>query len=225
MLVDKQLSYSQRGNITQQCEDLSKEILNKVERLGISPSAFARYLYQQARERERAAKISPSWHVNVPGLSMDELEALHRNGLKGIRTILTNYLRLDQVRRIVNRIRVNVVPLSLVSTQEQFRCLPANSSLVLVVDDRDYPSLTLILESYRQILLDPSVKLTAMPRRRVKDLERFAKSSKFKKAIFSNRVWDDVPKRLKRHPRVTRPLMDIHLASLESARIQAGVII
>jgi len=246
VLVEKQLSYGERANIMQQCESLSTEILGKAERLGISPSAFARYLYQQARERERSApslifvdatkrlaleratKISSFWHVNVPGISMDELEAMKRNGFGGVRTILTNYLRLDQVRRIVGRARVQVMPLSLVFTgamREEFRRLPAQASVVLVVDDRDYPSLALILESYRQVLVDPSVKLTALPRSRIRDLEKFVKSSKYQKVIFSNRIWEEVPDRLKKHSRVTRPMLEIDLASLESVRIDAGVVI
>ena len=246
VLVEKQLSYSQRGSIMEQCQALSADILARVERLGISPSAFARYLYQQARERERAtpplifvdatkalaleraAKISSFWQLNVPGVSLDELGVMRKSGLKGIRTILTNYLRLDQVRKIVNRSRAEVIPLSLVFTpemREKFRRLPPNASVVLVLDDRDYPSLSLILESYRKILVDPSVKLTAIPRSRVRDLERFVISAKYQKVIFSNRIWEEVPDSLKKHPRVTRPIMEIDLSSLESVRIRAGVVL
>jgi len=137
-------------------------------------------------------------------------------------------LRLDEVRTIVNRSRADVIPLSLVfapEMREAFRRLPPNVSVVLVLDDRDYPSLSLILESYRQILVDPSVKLTAMSLSRVRDLERFVKSAKYQKVIFSNRIWDKVPDRLKKHPRITRPIMDIDLSSLESVRIRAGVIL
>lgn len=246
VLVDKQLSYSQRTSIMEECETLSADILGRVEHLGISPSAFARYLYQQARERERAgpslifvdatkslaleraAKISSFWQVNVPGISMEELAAMQRSGLKGVRTILTIYLRLDQVRQMVNRSRVDVIPLSLVFTpemREEFSRLPPKASIVLVVDDRDYPSLTLILESYRQILVDPSTKMTAMPQSRVRNLERFVQRGKYQKVVFSNRIWEQVPDRLKNHPRVTRPKMDIDLSSLESVRIRAGVVV
>ncbi|MBZ5539869.1 MAG: GntR family transcriptional regulator [Acidobacteriia bacterium] len=246
VLVEKDLSYSERGSIMEQCESLSTEILSRVERLGITPSAFARYLYQQARERERtlpslvfvdasestarqrAAKISSYWHVNVPGLSMDELAALQSSGLKGIRTILTNYLRLDQVRQIVGRDRADVIPLSLVFTpemREQFRKLPANANVVLVVDDRDHPSLTLILESYRKILVESSVKMVAIRKSEIPDLEKFVRSGKYQLVIFSNRIWNQVPDKVKKLPRVTRPLMDMDLSSLESVRIRAGVVL
>ncbi len=246
VLVEKQLSYGQLGNIMKKCEGLSNDVLTEVERMRISPSAFARYLYQQARERERtapflafvdatkslaeerAAKISSFWEVNITGLSMEELAALDTNRQNRIGTILTNYLRLDQVRQIVKRSGIDVIPLGLQFTPAmlgEFGRLPANASVVLVVDDRDYPSLSLILETYRKILVRPSVKLTAIPFSRVRDLERFVKSSRHHKLIFSNRIWEQVPERLKRHPRVTRPQMEIDLGSLESARIRAGVIL
>lgn len=246
VLVEKHLSYSQRGDIMEQCQALSHDILSKAERMGISPSAFARYLYQQARERERtdsflvfveatkalalerAAKISSVWQVNVPGLSMDEVAAMSRSRLKKIRKILVNYLRLDQVRQIVKGSGVDVIPLSLTFTQatlNEFARLPRNASVVLVLDDRDYPPLSLILEAYRKILVDVPVKLSSVPLSRVPDLNRLVKSGKYHKVIFSNRIWDDVPEKLKKHSRVTRPRMDIDLASLESARIRAGVII
>lgn len=246
VLVEKELSYSQRGSIMEQCENLSTETLARVDRIGVSPSAFARYLYQQARERERtmpsvifvdatqalarerAQKISFHWHVNVPGLSMDEIATLHGIGLKGVRSILTNYLRMDQVRRIVTKDRVEVIPLSLTfapEMRETFRRLPANASIVLVVDDQDYPSLTLLLEGYRKILVDPSSKMNALPISQVPDPMRFVKSGKYNLVIFSNRIWDVIPERVRKLPRVTRPLMEIDLASLEGVRIRAGVVI
>lgn len=246
VLVEKELTYSQRGSVMEQCENLSTETLARVERIGVSPSAFARYLYQQARERERsipsiifvdateslarerALKISSHWHVNVSGLSIEELATLHGIGLKGVRAILTNYLRLDQVSRIVSKDRVNVIPLSLTfapAMREMLRRLPPNANIVLVVDDQDYPSLTLLLESYRKILVDPSAKLTALPLSQVPDPMRFVKSGKYNMVIFSNRIWEAIPERVRKLPRVIRPLMEIDLASLESVRIRAGVII
>ncbi len=249
VLVEKELSYSQRGSIMEQCENLSAETLARVQRIGISPSAFARYLYQQARERERtspglifvdatdglaaerALKISSHWHVNVPGISIEKLGALAAaqfSGLKGIRCILTNYLRFDEVRQIISRKRIDVIPLSLIFTpemKETFRRLPSNANVVLAVSDSDYPSLALILEEYRKILVDPSVKMTARPISQIPDPARFVKSKNYQLVIFSNRIWDEIPEKVKKMPRVTRPMMDIDLASLESIRIRAGVVI
>jgi len=94
-----------------------------------------------------------------------------------------------------------------------------------VLDDIDYPSLRLIIELYRKILLDPSVNIESIPRSKIKDFHTFVKSTRYQKVIFSNRVWEEVPEDLKKHPKVTHPHMEVDLASLENARIRAGVIL
>jgi GntR family transcriptional regulator len=245
VLVQRHLSYNGRAGAGQRCEELSKDVLSNAARLGISPSAFARYLYQQAREREtkipfvvfvdsskslcaaRAATISSVWQINVPGISIDELRSMTRRSLKQIHKILTNYLRFDEVRQIVKGSGVDVIPVGLTFTAEtvrEFRRFPTEASVVLILDDRDYLSISLMLEPYHKIM-NPSVRLSAMPLSKVSNLSRFVDSQKFHKVIISNRLWDDIPEAVKQHPRVTRPMMDVDLSSLESVRIAAGVLI
>ena len=246
VLVEKHLSYAQRDKITKKCETLSRQTLNRVEKLGLSPSAFARYLYQQARKeesespvltlvdvtaeiaRDRATMISNFWHVNVPGLSIEDLAGMKRAEMNKLRRIATNYFRLDEVSRIVRGTDIDVIPLSLSFTPAmlaEFERLPAHSKVVLILDDRDYPSLKLILESYRKVLVRPSAHLDSLPWSKARDLKRLVRSNTYNKIIISNRVWGKVPEAVKKHPRVTRPQMEIDLASLESARLRAGVIV
>ena len=52
VLVQKQLVYGGRDSVHEKCEALSRDILTRLREIGVSPSAFARYLYQQAREQE-----------------------------------------------------------------------------------------------------------------------------------------------------------------------------
>ncbi len=245
VLVQRHLSYDGRGSAVQRCEVLSKDILSKVEHLGISPSAFARYLYQQAREREtqssfvilvdvskslalsRAAKISSVWQVKVPGISIDELRSVKPAELKKIKKVLTNYLRFDEIRHIVRKSGIDVLPISLQFTEDtvrQFRRFPPKSSVVLILDDHDYPSISLMLEPYHKIM-NPSVKLSAMPISKVRNLERFVNSQNYYKVIISNRLWEKVPESVRKSPRVTRPMMDVDLSSLENVRIAAGVVV
>lgn len=246
VLVEKHLSYAQRDKIMKKCETLSQRTLQQAARLGLSPSAFARYLYQQARDLEkktpslifvdatkttaldRAAKISNIWHVNIPGVSIEELAALRPAELKNTGKILTNYLRLDEITRVAHGSGVDVIPLSLSFTSTmlaEFERLPSKATVVLVLDDRDYPSLKLILESYRKVLVDPSVNLVSLPYSKARNLNRMIKSGKYHKIVISNRVWDKFPDAVKKQSSVTRPQMEIDLASLESARIRAGVIV
>jgi hypothetical protein len=75
------------------------------------------------------------------------------------------------------------------------------------------------------MLADPSMKLIAVPHSRVGDPGRFMRFSKDDLVLFSNRLWNSIPEKVKRNPRVTRPLMEIDLSTLESVRIRAGVVI
>lgn len=245
VLVQKQLVYGGRDSVHEKCEALSREILTRLREVGVSPSAFARYLYQQAREQEtqspfvifvdatksqaveRAANISVIWQVNVPGYSLDELAALPKPELRTIRRVLTNYIRFDQVRRIVGS-HAEVIPLGLTfseQTVKELGRLPSTANLVLVLDDQDYPSLSLLIELYRKLVIKPGTNISALPFNTIKDLRKFVKSTKYDKIIFSNRIWDNIPEELKKLPKVTRPHMEVDLSSLESARIHAGVII
>jgi len=245
VLVQKQLVYGGRDSVHEKCEALSREILTRLREVGVSPSAFARYLYQQAREQEiqspfvifvdatksqaveRAANISVIWQVNVPGYSLDELAALPKPELRTIRKVLTNYIRFDQVRRIVGS-HAEVIPLGLTfseQTVKELGRLPSTANLVLVLDDQDYPSLSLLIELYRKLVIKPGTNISALPFNTIKDLRKFVKSNKYDKVIFSNRIWDNIPEELKKLPKVTRPHMEVDLSSLESARIHAGVII
>lgn len=245
VLVQPQLSYGSRNNVHERCEELSEEILVRLRSAGISPSAFARYLYQQARVQEnaspfvvfvdatkaqaveRAGHISTIWQLSVPGYSVEELAAVPKPELKKIRKILTNYIRFDQVRRIVKD-GSEVIPLGLAfsaQTIKEFARLPGNANVVLVLDKQDYPSLRLLLELYRKILIKPTSTISALPFQSIGNLREFVRSNEYQKIIFSNRIWIGIPEDLKKNPKVTRPHMEVDLASLESARIQAGVII
>lgn len=245
VLVQRQISYGSRDDVHLQCDKISTDILSRLRTAGISPSAFARFLYQQARVQEshypflvyvdattaqaadRAASISTIWQLRVPGYSVDDFAQIPKRDLKGIGKVLTNYIRYDQVRRIVKE-NSDVIPLGLAfasHTIKEFSRLPENAKILLVLDKDDYPALRFLLELYRKILIHPSSDIAAVPLQSIKDLPELVRSNRFQKIIFSNRIWDGIPEELRKSPRVTRPHMEVDLASLESARIQAGVII
>jgi GntR family transcriptional regulator len=246
VVVVSQRKYGEREDLTKQCEALSSGVLARAQRFGIAPSAFARYVFQRARslERatpfviyvdvtkplavERAAIVSQSWDVNVPGISLEEMRSMRPNGLNGIRVALTNYYRLEQVQKLAKGRIAEVLPLSLIYTakyRDQFRHLPRGSSIVLVLEDSGYPTLGMIKDIYRAFLVESSTELFVMPKRKIRDLSRFVSSGKYEKIIFSDGLWNALPEKIKKHPRVTYPQMEIDPSSLDDARNRAGIIL
>lgn len=246
VVVDKDLRYGENSQVSRKCEDFSREVLARTRQMGVSPSSFARYLYQHAREdeiqhpfviyvdstkklaEERAAGISSVWQTIVPGISIAELEKMEQMRVKKISKILTNYLRYDEALRAVNGKEPEVIPLGLnfaPTTVREWSAISSGAKLAYVMDDRDYPSLSLILELYRSILIEPSVEITPLPFSQIDDMRAFIGSRKYQKVIFSNRVWENLPDALKKHAKVTHARMAVDLGSLENARIRAGVIV
>jgi GntR family transcriptional regulator len=246
VIVDKELKYNHRGSINDKAESLSEELVTKLGSSGICPSAFARYLYQKTRQlestvpfvifvdvtkaqaMEHASRISSLWQVHIDGLSIDELVAMDSDRLKRVRKALTTYLRLDEVRKALRRTSIEVIPIGLRvnrSTLREFKKYPNGASVVLIMDDRDFPSSPFMLDLYRRELLQSSTTISAVAISKIRNLRTFLNSSKFHRFIFTTRVWETLPDPFKKHPRVTHPQMDIDLASVESARYTAGIIV
>jgi GntR family transcriptional regulator len=246
VLVAKRLDYKHDSKLLESCEELARKTISEIRRRGISPAAFARYLYQKGSESERsvptavyvdatktlaverAAQISSVWQTHVPGFALEELTELKKNRTSFPSSALTNYYRLDRVQKLLGKSNIQVIPLGLRFTPKmlaEFARLPEKAMVVLVLDDDDYPSLSLILASYREVLVDDTVKLSSVPFGQIGDLRKFLAKSKFDKIIMSNRIWEQVPHELKKDNRLRRPLMDVDLVSLEGARIKAGIIV
>jgi len=246
VMVHGSLEYSHKNDRTDRTEQLVRDVLGKARKLGIVPSAFARYLRQRAIEAEtaeppiiyvdvgkqiaaeRAAGISNFWGMSIPSLSFEDFAELISNTNPQNLKVLTNYIRFDAVRQLARGKGVHVIPLGLAFDDEavrEFEGLARNSVVLLVVADSDYPVLSLIAKPYRDLLTDASVKFETYPLGKIKNLYALARSGKYARIIISNRLWEDVPDKVKALPNVTRPHLQIDLRSLEEARMVAGVII
>ena len=108
VLVQKDLNYRNWTEKLQGTEKWAKETLNKAEKIGVLPSAFARSLYQRATEAEathprivyadvgrrmtaeRAAQISSVWRTNIPPVSFDDLSKMPASQLLNGKTLSTS---------------------------------------------------------------------------------------------------------------------------------------
>ena len=100
--------------VNKKCRELSRNIIRRIRRIGVSPIAFSRYLSRSAQEDEhrhpfiayvdpekaialrRAEQVSHLWHASMIGLSLDEFRPALNHGSK-LRKILVNHLIADSM--------------------------------------------------------------------------------------------------------------------------------
>lgn len=246
VLVEKELTYERRRKVIEQSIDLCEKTIKAVEAMGVTASSFARLLYQQALKHERnstsilyadataalaaerAPGIAAHLHMNIHPVGMVELAQMDGMARKKTRVILTSYYRFEDVRKLAGQQRIDVIPLSLVFTEETqgvLKQIPAGGTMLLVTDDRDQAAATFLLDSYKSMISDPSIKVLLMLNSQVRSALTLVNNNRYDMVIFSNVIWEKLPEKVRESPKVARPQLSIDMASLESVRMRIGVIL
>jgi GntR family transcriptional regulator len=240
VLVNKHLRYKKNVELLDSYEELVKQTEKGCQSRGLILSSFARYFYHKAIEleqenspliyvdmtpalaKERAEQISKISHLNVEGLSVDELKQSKkiRAGVK----VTCNYYRFEQVNKILRGQKLDVIPFRMrfsEKTKNELNQLPEGSKVMFIFDEQDQSTLGLILEDYKKAFADRNLEFTA---RSVKEFPRLVKSKKPVTFLLSNRIRDSIPQKLKNAPGVTHSVMEFDPSSIEEARMQLGII-
>jgi DNA-binding transcriptional regulator YhcF (GntR family) len=229
--------------INTKCRTLTKNLAAKVRRLGISPTAYARYLSQQMQELERrvpfiayvdplktfalskAAELSQLWQVPVVGLTALELENAARKGTQ-LRKALTNHLICDRVQSSLAGRRIEVIPVE-VSYSDQMiaeldRIRP-HSSVLRVIPPQFLPHAGFIRAQLQKRIKAPGVEISLVS---VADrsFEKLLKGSKYDYIIADPTLLSEIPHEVQKSRSILMVRLQLDLKSLEAARIRAGVI-
>ncbi len=243
VMVNKNLKYKEDREFRERCEKLVQTTNKNCQSMGLIFSSFAKFLYQKAIEmeqeqapllyvdmssdlaKERANQISEVLHVAVRGVSTEELKELKKqNRLKSGVKIVCNYYRFDEVSKLLRGQKLDIIPLRMrlgEETKQEINQLPEGSKVVFVFDEQDQSTLGLILEDYRKAFEDHHLEFVS---RSVKDLQRVVKSNSFAKVLVSNRIWNSVPKDVRRSSNITHPIMEFDPSSIEESKMQLGII-
>ena len=230
--------------VNRKCQELSDDIAKRIRRIGVSPSAFARYLGRSLAESERAApfiayvdpdkeravlraeRISRLWNVPVVGLSADEF-GRPRAGDGKIRKVLTNHLAFDVVARIPRRRTIEVIPVEIRYTEQTTRALGRirASSLLVLLPHHAVPSARFIVEQLHQWVKCDEAGISWMQVDKVADFERLLADPRYERILVSPGARGKVPVELNDNARILTLQMDLDPEALEMARIRAGVIV
>ncbi len=232
-------------SMNERCLKLSRNIISRLRNFGVSPTAFSRYFNQQVlfAEREapfiayvddkkevaqqRASEISSLWQVPVVSFTVEELKTAVRRRCCP-RKILASHLRSNHIRSQIRSKKVDVIPIEVSYTEETTRNLAQikpNSSVLRVLAPTYAGHANFIIAQLRKWIKSPGVKISAISVSDVKNFEKLLNGSAYDRIIFDLGTINDVPPNLRRNPRIMIVRLQPDPASLEAARIRAGVII
>lgn len=226
---------------------LAQRIEDRLEKHGLNPTSFARYFYRKCLLRdtqdgpvlfvdsseqfaqENADQVSAIWEVRIVGLSIEGLKALDPGRLKRVRTIVTNYYRYEEVRELVKRSSITVVPLRFSWSPEMLksvRRVPSGARLLVIQSRGDFERHSVV---FRKMLEDEfqskKIHVQMAHFEGPEQLRRQLESRQIQMVIVSNRVWDLVPPDLQQHEKVLRPGFQLSVASILEGQFQAGIVV
>jgi DNA-binding transcriptional regulator YhcF (GntR family) len=230
--------------INKKCLRLSKSIVLKARQSGVSPTAFVRYLsgYAQEDERKRpficyvdpkkeiavsrAEEVSHLWQVPVIGLTTKEAKAAVRTGSK-FRKVLANHLMRDSIRSQLPA-RIDVIPVEVRYTERTIRLLAgikSNSSVLRILPPNFFRNAPFIIAQLRKWVRSPGIEISAISLPDERSLGKLLKSPKYDRVLVDPGILSEIPGKMRNNSRILIVRMQLDPASLETARIRAGVII
>jgi DNA-binding transcriptional regulator YhcF (GntR family) len=232
-------------SIHEKCRKLGKAVDLRVRRMGISPTAFARYLKRHAQESERtkpfisyvdmnkeaaietAAKISQLWQVPVIGLAFSELKADNRKRAV-TRIILVNQFLYEDIRSLLANRKSSVILVEERGTDKTIRTLEkikSGSSVLFLHLSQPAHRIRFIMAHLRKLLEPRGIKISAAAVRDIRSFKELMKGSQYDYFLVGPAARGEIPPDIRQDRRILQINPQLDPASLEIARIRAGVII
>jgi GntR family transcriptional regulator len=232
-------------SVNENCRRLSNSIVAKVRDLGISPTAFARYLSRHAQENERiepfivyvdmfeesaaktAAEISKLWQVPVIGTGIRGLKTFTAG--KSVRQrFLVNHLMFEHVRSVLSRKKSTVIPVEVRYSAQTIRKLgqiKPNTSVQLVLLPHPSHRVQFMTAQLRKLIKSAGIRISTVFIDDASDLRELLGNLTSDCLIVGPALRGRIPQDMRRNSRIVPLEAKIDPVSLEVARIRAGVII
>lgn len=231
--------------INDKCNKLSQQITSRARLAGISPTAFARYLSRFAQQSERnspfiayvddtveiaqhaASEISELWHVPVKGLTYQELKSAAARGAS-IQKILVNHVMYDYTRALIPAKKSGIIPVKVRASEQTIKLLgeiKPNSSVLLIHMPQPSHRVHYMIAQFQKLVKSPGVKISSTSIHKASDFVELVNKGRYDYYLVGPAVRGKVPHEMRQNPIILQINPQIDLASLEAARIRAGVVI
>jgi GntR family transcriptional regulator len=232
-------------SVHESCRKFSKDIVAQVRRMGISPTSFSRYLNRYAQEYEHTApaiayvdsnkelaeqtagEVSQLWQVPVMGIAIGDLKtAISKR--PGRMKIVVNHFMCDSVRAMLPRKKVDIIPVEWISSEQTTQALnkiKRNSSVLVIHVAQPSSSVRFILAGLQKRVDARGIKLSSRSVCSMANFRELLKKSEYDYYYVGPKARAIVPAELQDDPRILQIHPKLDPASLEAARIRAGVII
>ncbi len=231
-------------SINLKCKELSRDIIQRIRKIGVSPIAFSRYFSRSTQEEEhrspfiayvdpdketalrRAEQVSSLWHASVVGLSAGEFK-LALNGGSRLRKVLVNHLTADNIRRIPRGRKIDIIPIEICYTEQTIKALEKikSSSVLLLLPKHAISIARFMVDQLYKWMKYKEAKISWRPVDEVADFRRLLKDSQYDRILVTPGARSRVPVELIRSSRILLLQMELDPEDLEIARIRAGVIV
>jgi DNA-binding transcriptional regulator YhcF (GntR family) len=230
--------------INHKYQELSRDVIKQIRRIGVPPTVFARYLSRNAQDNERkvpfiayvdlekeialqrAEQVSRMWQVSVSGLTVEELKTVFDRGA-GPRKVLVNHLIRDSIRFVPRGKKIHIIPIEIHYTKQTIRELGKTwaNSFMLLVPIHAVQAADFIVEQLHKWIKSRGAKISWIPIDDVADFERLVNNSRYDRILATPGAACKVPVELRQSSRILLLRMELDPGSLENARIRCGVII
>jgi len=230
-------------SMNKKCRELTKDIIKRIRRIGVSPIAFGRYLNQNLQEDERrspfiayvesdqetaqrrAEQVSRIWQAYIIGLTVDEFKSVLDRGTKP-RKVLVTHLLHDIIRRVARGREIDIIPIEICYTKQTIRALEKTSasSIIVVLPDHAVPSARFIVEQLHQWMKCKDANISWIAVSEAPDFQQFLNDSQYDRILVTPGARSKVPAELRHNSRILLLQMELDPEDLEIARIRAGVI-
>ena len=230
-------------SINKKCQELTRDIIKRIRKIGVSPIAYARYLSRNVQEDERrypfvayvdleketalrrAEQVSRLWHASVIGLSIDEFKHALTHGSK-LQKVLVNHLYADSVRRASRGREIDIISIEICYTEQTIKALEKikAGSILLLLPNHAVPSARFIVEQLRKWMKCKDANISWMAVNNVEDFKRLLNDTHYDRILVSPGARNKVPGEHQQSSRYLLLQMELDPAGLETARIRAGVI-